>query len=180
MMARVRQAHVAFASSSSRQRMVGRGRDAVASPVLSSYFPFADANTQSCPTHKAVILPTAAVLPPLAHRRQYTPSCPPRQIAHAPSDLELALVPCRRLRGRVEHFRQLASEAAESKVERALIAVQRPVEGIRGRHSSTTEIAIPGAPIKTRRLTSNNSGPLVRCGPPQPPLTIRHTRPTAG
>ncbi|RNE96431.1 uncharacterized protein Tco025E_10148, partial [Trypanosoma conorhini] len=39
MMARVRQAHVAFASFSSRQRMVGRGRDAVASPVLSSYFP---------------------------------------------------------------------------------------------------------------------------------------------
>ncbi|RNE95959.1 uncharacterized protein Tco025E_09853, partial [Trypanosoma conorhini] len=39
MMARVRRAHVAFASFSSRQRMVGGGRDAVASPVLWSYFP---------------------------------------------------------------------------------------------------------------------------------------------
>ncbi|RNE97729.1 uncharacterized protein Tco025E_09698 [Trypanosoma conorhini] len=139
--------------------------------------PFADANTQSCPTHKTVSLPTAAVLLPLAHRRQLTPSCPPRQIAHTPPDLELALVPRRRLRGRVEHFRQLASEAAESKVERAFIAVQRPVEGVGAGTRPPPRPPSPGAPIKTRRLTSNTSRPLVRSAPSQPPLTTRHTRP---
>ncbi|RNE95086.1 uncharacterized protein Tco025E_10192, partial [Trypanosoma conorhini] len=82
-----------------------------------------------------------------------------------------------RLRGRVEHFRQLASEAAESKVERALIAVQRPVEGWgpalvhhRGRH--------PRAP-QSRHAASPQTLLALWCerAPSQPPLTTRHTRP---